>query len=47
MARQLRLEFEGALYHMTAWGNEQPRSKLRGIKRPSDDFPLSCHPRMF
>jgi hypothetical protein len=23
MARQLRLEFEGALYHVTARGNEQ------------------------
>lgn len=26
MARQLRIEYEGAIYHVTAWGNE--RSKM-------------------
>jgi hypothetical protein len=34
-------------YLLQALKNKNPRRKQQGIKRASDGFSQSCHPRMF
>ena len=36
MARPLRIEYEGAMYHVTAWGNE--RGKVFFTKKDYERF---------
>ena len=43
MARQLRLEFEGALYHLTARGNEQREIFLDDTDRMILGGPAAQH----